>query len=71
MRILLAGADGAIGTLLTPALVARGHEVVGLIHDPAGAAGVQARERDRSSPMRSKAELAWHHGSRPGAEGPP
>jgi nucleoside-diphosphate-sugar epimerase len=42
MKVLVAGANGAIGTPLTRLLVGRGHEVLGLIHDPAGAAGVRA-----------------------------
>jgi nucleoside-diphosphate-sugar epimerase len=29
MKVLLAGADGAIGSLLTPLLIARGHGVSG------------------------------------------
>jgi nucleoside-diphosphate-sugar epimerase len=37
MKILVAGASGAIGTPLTRQLIARGHEVLGLVHDPAGA----------------------------------
>jgi nucleoside-diphosphate-sugar epimerase len=37
MKVLLAGADGAIGSLLTPLLIARGHDVLGLIRNPAGA----------------------------------
>jgi nucleoside-diphosphate-sugar epimerase len=42
MKVFVAGADGAIGTPLTRLLVARGHEVLGLIRNPAGAAGFRA-----------------------------
>jgi nucleoside-diphosphate-sugar epimerase len=42
VRVFLAGADGAIGTLLTPMLVARGHDVMGLIRNPGGADRVRA-----------------------------
>jgi nucleoside-diphosphate-sugar epimerase len=34
MRVFVAGAAGALGTQLVPQLVARGHEVVGLIRSP-------------------------------------
>jgi nucleoside-diphosphate-sugar epimerase len=37
MRVLVAGASGALGVPLTRLLVARGHSVVGLIRNPAGA----------------------------------
>jgi len=37
MRVLVAGANGALGVPLTRLLVARGHSVVGLIRNPAGA----------------------------------
>jgi 2-alkyl-3-oxoalkanoate reductase len=42
MRILVAGASGAIGTRLVAQLVDRGHEVVGTHRDPANAARVAA-----------------------------
>jgi hypothetical protein len=42
MRVLVAGASGALGIPLTRLLVARGHSVVGLIRNPAGADGVRA-----------------------------
>src|SRR5882762_1558358 len=42
MRVFVAGANGAIGIPLTRLLVARGHDVLGLIRDPAGAAGLRA-----------------------------
>jgi hypothetical protein len=42
MRVLVAGANGALGVPLTRLLVARGHSVVGLIRNPAGADGVRA-----------------------------
>jgi nucleoside-diphosphate-sugar epimerase len=59
MRILLAGATGAIGRPLLPKLVAAGHEVVALTRRPdrvpaldaAGARGVVCDVRDRSAVM--------------------
>jgi nucleoside-diphosphate-sugar epimerase len=42
MKVLVAGADGAIGTPLTHLLLARGHHVLGLIHSPAGAPALRA-----------------------------
>ena len=52
MRVLLAGASGAIGRRLVPQLLAAGHEVVGLVRTPGtlagtGAAELQARLLDR------------------------
>jgi len=38
MKVLLAGAGGAIGIPLTRQLVAHGHEVLGLVRNPAGTA---------------------------------
>ncbi|MDQ3886159.1 MAG: sugar nucleotide-binding protein [Actinomycetota bacterium] len=37
MRILLAGASGAVGTPLTRQLIATGHEVVGITRSQANA----------------------------------
>ena len=42
MKILLAGASGAIGRTLTPMLVAAGHEVFGAFRNPANADKVEA-----------------------------
>lgn len=42
MRVFVAGANGAIGAPLTRLLLARGHDVLGLIRNPAGAAGLRA-----------------------------
>ena len=42
MRVLLAGASGAIGTTLIPKLHAAGHSVLGLTHSEAGAGRVRA-----------------------------
>jgi nucleoside-diphosphate-sugar epimerase len=42
MRVLVAGASGALGVPLTRLLSARGHSVVGLIRNPAGADVVRA-----------------------------
>jgi len=57
MRILLAGASGVFGRVLTPALIAAGHEVVGITRTPdglrtiegMGAAAVVADVMDRDS----------------------
>ena len=46
MRVLVAGASGALGVPLTRLLVARGHSVVGLIRNPAGADSVRALGAD-------------------------
>jgi len=43
MKVLLAGADGALGTPLTRLLLARGHTVLGLIRNPNGAPVLRAR----------------------------
>jgi nucleoside-diphosphate-sugar epimerase len=43
MKVLLAGADGALGTPLTRLLIARGHTVLGLIRNPSGAPMLRAR----------------------------
>jgi 2-alkyl-3-oxoalkanoate reductase len=40
MRVLVAGASGAIGRALVPALLARGHEVAGLVRNEEGGARV-------------------------------
>jgi nucleoside-diphosphate-sugar epimerase len=37
MRVLLAGASGAVGTPLTRRLIAAGHQVVGITRSPANA----------------------------------
>jgi nucleoside-diphosphate-sugar epimerase len=42
MRVLVAGATGAIGRQLVPRLVANGHEVIGMTHSAAKAERVQA-----------------------------
>ena len=42
MKVLVAGATGALGTPLTRLLLARGHQVLGLIRDPAGASPLRA-----------------------------
>ena len=34
MRVLVAGATGAIGTRLVPQLIDRGHKVIGTFHSP-------------------------------------
>ena len=44
MRVLLAGASGDIGRHLIPALVAAGHEVVGITREPGALARFQATE---------------------------
>jgi uncharacterized protein YbjT (DUF2867 family) len=42
MKVLLAGASGAIGIPITRQLLAHGHEVLGLTRDPAGARRLEA-----------------------------
>jgi nucleoside-diphosphate-sugar epimerase len=42
MRVFVAGASGALGNYLTRLLIAHGHSVIGLIRNPAGAAGLRA-----------------------------
>lgn len=42
MRVLLAGASGAIGRRLVPRLIARGHYVVGVTRTPSGASVIRA-----------------------------
>jgi nucleoside-diphosphate-sugar epimerase len=42
MKVLLAGASGAIGIPITRQLIAHGHQVLGLTRDPAGAGRLEA-----------------------------
>ena len=42
MKVFVAGANGALGTPLTRLLIARGHSVLGLFRNPAGAAGFRS-----------------------------
>ncbi len=42
MRVLVAGASGAIGTRLVPQLIDRGHEVIGTFNSPGSAGRVRA-----------------------------
>jgi nucleoside-diphosphate-sugar epimerase len=42
MKVLLAGASGAIGVPITRQLIAHGHQVLGLTRDPAGGRRLQA-----------------------------
>ena len=42
MRVFVAGATGAIGRRLLPALVGRGHEVVAMTRSPGKAAALHA-----------------------------
>ncbi len=42
MRVLVAGASGAIGTRLVPQLIGRGHEVIGTFRSPGNAERVRA-----------------------------
>jgi nucleoside-diphosphate-sugar epimerase len=42
MKVFLAGANGALGIPLTRLLLARGHQILGLIRDPAGAPALRA-----------------------------
>jgi len=41
MNVFVAGASGALGMPLTRALIARGHHVIGLIHNPTNAAALE------------------------------
>jgi uncharacterized protein YbjT (DUF2867 family) len=50
MRVLVAGASGAVGRRLVPELVARGHHVVGTSRTPENAARLRAK---------AKRELGW------------
>ena len=53
MKILIAGATGAIGTPLSRALLAAGHEVVGITRSPAdGVTNCDPPASSRSSPTR-------------------
>jgi 2-alkyl-3-oxoalkanoate reductase len=64
MKVLLAGATGALGTPLTRQLVAAGHEVIGLTRradrardlDAAGARGVVCDVLDREQVMNAAAD---------------
>ena len=42
MKVLLAGASGAVGTPLTRRLIAAGHDVVGITRSPANAERLRA-----------------------------
>ena len=46
MKVLVAGATGAIGKQLVPMLVEGGHEVTGMIRSESSAAGVRALGAD-------------------------
>ena len=52
MRIFVAGATGAIGRYLVPALVAAGHEVAGLTRDSEKADGLRDQGADRGGVRR-------------------
>jgi nucleoside-diphosphate-sugar epimerase len=72
MRVLVAGASGAIGTRLVPQLVERGHEVIGTHRSPAGADRIRAlgarpvaldlldREAVRRAVLEAKPEAIVH-----------
>ena len=61
MKVLIAGASGALGTPLTHALIAKGHEVLGLARSPEsmdrlthlGAHPIQANVMDRDDLLRA------------------
>ena len=57
MRILLAGASGVFGRVLIPALIAAGHEVVGITRTPTVSAPSRPCEPTRSSPTSWTAPL--------------
>jgi len=54
MRVLLAGASGAVGAPLTRLLIAAGHEVTGISRGAEGARTVTALTALRRPPMRHK-----------------
>ncbi len=53
MKVLIAGASGALGTPLTRALIAKGHEVLGLARSP--------ESRDHLSHLGAHPILAKEH----------
>ena len=53
MKVFVAGATGALGIPLTRQLIARGHEVLGLVRDPASAAGLWSGASSASSSIAS------------------
>ena len=53
MKVLVAGATGAIGKPLIHALLAAGHETVGLTSSDSGRAALTRREQRASWQMRS------------------
>jgi nucleoside-diphosphate-sugar epimerase len=58
MRVLLAGASGAIGIPLTRQLIAHGHTVIGLTRDHAHSGQLPRRVPSQSRPMRSTATVS-------------
>ena len=64
MRILIAGATGAVGRELVPALVRAGHEVTGTSRSVEGASGLvplgaRPAVMDALDPVTTKATVAW------------
>ena len=53
MRILVAGATGAVGLQLVPQLIAAGHSVVGTTRTPAKAEIIRRMGAEPGSPMGS------------------
>ncbi|HWX13430.1 MAG TPA: NAD-dependent epimerase/dehydratase family protein [Methylocella sp.] len=51
MRVLVAGATGALGRRLVPLLIAAGYSVAGLTRSPAKLSLLQRMGAERSSPM--------------------
>ena len=56
MRIFLAGASGAVGKRLVPALVIKGHQVVGMVALPgkSGLGEIAGRRTDRCERTRCR-----------------
>jgi uncharacterized protein YbjT (DUF2867 family) len=52
MRVLIAGATGAVGSRLLPLLVAAGHSVAGLTRDPTKSEAIRQAAVSRLSAMR-------------------
>src|SRR5215211_9213881 len=69
MRVLVAGASGAIGRTLVPALLARGHQVAGFVRSEEGGAWVanQGAEPLIADALDASAVMACFERSRPEA----
>ncbi len=72
MRVLLAGASGAVGRYLVPQLIEAKHEVIGITRTPGSLASTGAREivadlLDREALLSAlagtRADAVIHHGT--------